>query len=110
MVVQYSSFHHIPKQYSLGAPLGPLSTEPPSPTLSIHLESDPDDWPPRFTKLEMDLEGGAKVAFVDARRCERFGGKRGGGAACSASWRWSRPVRCVKTRCPLQFLVYPLVQ
>ncbi|GIL43476.1 hypothetical protein Vafri_938 [Volvox africanus] len=37
----------------------------------IHLESDPEEWPPRFTKLELDLEGGAKLAFVDARRFAR---------------------------------------
>ncbi|GFR41349.1 hypothetical protein Agub_g1962, partial [Astrephomene gubernaculifera] len=37
----------------------------------VHLESDPDQWPPRFTKLELDLEGGGKVAFVDSRRFGR---------------------------------------
>ncbi|KXZ42162.1 hypothetical protein GPECTOR_192g308 [Gonium pectorale] len=37
-----------------------------------HLESDPDEWPPRFTRLELDLEGGGQVAFVDSRRFARI--------------------------------------
>ncbi|KAG2446168.1 hypothetical protein HXX76_000762 [Chlamydomonas incerta] len=37
-----------------------------------HLESDPETWPPRFTKLELELEGGGQLAYVDSRRFGRI--------------------------------------
>lgn len=37
-------------------------------TPSAHLESDPESWPPRFTKLELELQGGGRLAYVDSRR------------------------------------------
>ncbi|KAG2440513.1 hypothetical protein HYH02_010391 [Chlamydomonas schloesseri] len=37
-----------------------------------HLESNPDTWPPRFTKLELELAGGGQLAYVDSRRFGRI--------------------------------------
>ncbi|PNW77245.1 hypothetical protein CHLRE_10g428433v5 [Chlamydomonas reinhardtii] len=37
-----------------------------------HLESDPESWPPRFTKLELELQGGGRLAYVDSRRFGRI--------------------------------------
>ncbi|KAJ2157859.1 hypothetical protein GGF46_004195 [Coemansia sp. RSA 552] len=31
-----------------------------------------DQWPPRFTKLELEFDGGSKVAYTDPRRLGRI--------------------------------------
>lgn len=57
--------------------MGVVVPVPPPSAPSMHLESDPEEWPPKYTKLELDLSGGGKLAFVDSRRCGEAPGVHG---------------------------------